>query len=133
MKTRASPKYPVRHSIELARLTGPAQPYMNSPPIPSRSHLGQRKIFHMSTHKWVSAATWNKVFFNQFCFFRCFFNKNIRFAWMNGNVAIICFSRLYVTVYFLKILKNLKPLCLFPAKWQTFWLKWDRRFHMNVG
>ena len=32
------------------------------------SHLGEVKIFHISTRKWVSPARWDRVYFNQFCF-----------------------------------------------------------------
>ena len=31
-------------------------------------YLGEMKIFHMNTRKWVSPARWYRVFFNQLCF-----------------------------------------------------------------
>ena len=36
----------------------------------AESHLGELNIFHMNTRSWASLARWDRVFFNQFCFFR---------------------------------------------------------------
>ena len=58
------------------------------------ARLGEKKIFHMNTCKWASPARWDRVFLNQFCFFRLYCMNEL------------CFSWLYVTVYCKKYFKT---------------------------
>ena len=58
---------------------------------------------------------------------------------MTRTFAVICFSRLYIIVFCLKCFKTwirwktTRSKQSFPVTKQTFWLKLEKRFRMNVG
>ena len=99
---------------------------------PMESHLIMPGS-HLTRAKWTILARWDRVFFGQFYFCKILIKNMRTFAWMNeSNLCPKKNCLLY------KKLKNLKPLKttwlkhLLPTTWQTFWLKWERRLHMNV-
>ena len=84
-------------------------------------------------------ARWDRVFFGQFYFCKILIKNMRTFAWMNeSNLCPNVFIKALCHCLLYKKLKNLKPLKttwlkhLLPTTWQTFWLKWERRLHMNV-
>ena len=99
---------------------------------PMESHLIMPGS-HLTRAKWTILARWDRVFFGQFYFCKILIKNMRTFAWMNeSNLCPKKNCLLY------KKLKNLKPLKttwlkhLPPTTWQTFWLKWEGRLHMNV-